>query len=127
MLPVGRLLHVTHNGVADGVGAGGNGTVQAAPTAHGVKIGQPVAALRHRVQNRLPAVVRLVDDPLKPIQLLRGVVDALFEHLLILVEHGDLRGRCTGVNDQNLHPFLLLVLSFILHKARRQNAECFTE
>lgn len=59
MLAVGSLLHIPHNGVADSVGAGGNGPVQAAPTAHGVKVAQLIAALRHRVQNGLLPVVRL--------------------------------------------------------------------
>ena len=114
MLPVGRLLHIAHHGIADGVGAGGDGPVQAAPAAHSVKIGQLIAALRHRIQNGLLPVVRLINDPVKLIQLLRGVVDALFEDLLVFVEHSDLCGSCAGVDDQNLHPFLLLLSSLIL-------------
>ena len=107
MLAVGSLLHIPHDGVADSVGAGGNGPVQAAPTAHGVKVAQLIAALRHRVQNGLLPVVRLVDDPVEPVQLLGGMVDALFEHLLVFVEHGDLCGSRTGIDNENLHGCVL--------------------
>ena len=103
VLAVGRGLHVVHDPVVDGVGAGGDGPVQAAPAAHGGKVRQPKAALRHGVQNGLLAEVRLVNDPVEPVQLLGRVVDALFEQLLLLVENGDLGAGSAGVDDQYLH------------------------
>lgn len=77
VLAVGRGLHVVHDPVVDGVGAGGDGPVQAAPAAHGGKVRQPKVALCHGVQNGLLAEVRLVNDPVEPVQLLGRVVNAL--------------------------------------------------
>ena len=124
VLAIGGLLHIPHHRVADGVGAGGDGPIQPAPAADGVKIREAEAALGHSVQNGLLPEVGLVDDPVEPVQLLGGVVDAFFEDLIVLVEHGDLGGGGAGVDDKNLQS---LILPCFFLAGRCKNTECFTE
>ena len=76
MLAVGSRLHVVHDPVVDGVGAGGNGAVQTAASAHRVKVRQLVPGGGDGVQNGGLAVVRLIDDAVELVQLLGRVVDA---------------------------------------------------
>ena len=99
MLAIGGGLHVVHDPVVDGVGAGGDGPVQAAPAAHRVEVRQAEAALRHGVQNGLLAVIRLVDDPVEAVQLLGGVVHGGLINLRLLVENGHLGAGGAGVDD----------------------------
>ena len=99
VLAVGGGLHVAHDAVVDGVGAGGDGAVQAAAAAHGIEVRQLVAGVGDGAENGLAAVVRLVDDPLEPVQLLRGVVDGQLVELLLVLEHRDLGGGGAGVDD----------------------------
>ena len=94
-----RRGHVVHDPVVDGVGAGGDGPVQAAPAAHRVEVRQAEAALRHGVQNGLLAVIRLVDDPVEAVQLLGGVVHGGLINLRLLVENGHLGAGGAGVDD----------------------------
>ena len=107
MLAIGRGLHVRHDPVVDGVGAGGDGAVQTAPAAHGGEVGQLIARLGDGLENGLLAVIRLIDDAGELIQLLGGVIDRDLEQLLLVLEYRDLGGGSAGVNDQQLH-----VLSF---------------
>ena len=99
MLAIGRRLHVVHDLVIDGVGAGGDGAVQAAAAAHRVKVRQLVAGGGDGVQNGGLAVVRLIDDAVELIQLLGGVVKPQLVELLLLVEHRDLRAGSAGVDN----------------------------
>ena len=107
MLAVGRGLHVGHDPVVDGVGAGGDGAVQTAPAAHGGEVGQLIARLGDGLENGLLTVIGLIDDAGELIQLLGGVIDRYLEQLLLVLEYRDLGGGSAGVNDQQLH-----VLSF---------------
>ena len=107
MLAVGGLLHILHHPVADGVGAGGDRTVQAATATHGVEILQAEAALRHRLQHRPLTQGRLIDDPVEALQLLSRVDDALLQQLPFLLKHRHLGGGGAGIDDQYLHPFPL--------------------
>ena len=113
MLAVGRGLHIVHHLIVDGVGAAGNGAGQSAAPAHRVKVLQLVAGLGDGAEDGVLAVVRLVDDPLEPVQLLGGVVDAQLEQLLLLLEHRDLRAGGAGVDDKDLHVGLPLFLLFL--------------
>ena len=99
VLAVGGGLHVVHDLIIDGVGAGGDGAVQAAAAAHRVEVRQLVAGGGDGVQNSGLAVVRLVDDAVELVQLLGGVVDAQLVQLLLLLEHRDLRAGGAGIDD----------------------------
>ena len=110
VLTVGSGLHIVHDLVIDGIGAGGDGAVQAAAAADRVEIAQLEARLGDGIQNSLFAVVRLVDDLVELIQLLRGVIQTELEQLLILLKDRNFGRGCAGIDNQNLHrasPFFL--------------------
>ena len=105
VLAVGRGLHIGHDLVIDGVGAGGDGAVQPAAAADRGKIGQLVSSIADGLENGRLAIVRLVDDPGEPVQLLGRVVDGDLEQLLLVLKHRDLGGGSAGIYDQKLHSF----------------------
>ena len=107
MLAVGRRLHICHHLVVDSISAGGDGTVQAAAAAYGIKVRKLEACFGNSRQNRVLAVIRLVDDLLKLVQFLRGMVNAQFEKLLVFLKNSNLCGSGAGIDDQHFHGVLL--------------------
>ena len=100
MLALHTGLQVSQQGIADGVGAAGDGLEQAA-AAHDDVQGLGVAVfLLQEVQNDLLAEVLLVDDAGVLGDLLGGVAQRFFKQQGLVLEHADLGGGGAGVDDQ---------------------------
>lgn len=100
MLALHTGLQVSQQGIADGVGAAGDGLEQAA-AAHDDVQGLGVAVfLLQEVQNDLLAEVLLVDDAGVLGDLLGRVAQRFFKQQGLVLEHADLGGGGAGVDDQ---------------------------
>ena len=103
MLAIWRRFHVMHHPFIHGVCTRWNGTIQAAPTAHRVKIPHIIAGSSNSVENRRLSILRLIDHMGESIQLFRRMIDAHLEELLLLLKDGHLCAGGSGIDNQYFH------------------------
>ena len=93
-------LQVSQQGIADGIGAAGDGFEQTA-AAHDDVEGLGIAVLFfQKVQNDLLSEVLLVDDAGILGDFLGGVAQRFFKQQGLILEHTDLGGGGAGIDDQ---------------------------
>ena len=100
VLALHALYQVGQQGVADGIGAAGDGLEQAAAADDHVQALGVAVFLFQEVQNDLLAEVLLVDDACIFGDLLGGMAQGLLKQQRFILEHAHLRGGRAGIDDQ---------------------------
>ena len=110
MLALDALFQVGQQLVADGVGAAGDGLEQAAAADDDVQRVDVAVFLLQKVQDDLLAEILLVDDGGVLGDLLGGMAQRFLKQQRLVLEHADLGGGGTGIDDQafDRHGDLLL-------------------
>ena len=113
-------LQVSQQGVADGVGAAGNGLEQTAAADDDVQALGVAVFLFQEVQDDLLAEVFLVNDAGVFGNLLGGMTQRFLEQQGLVLEHANLGGGGAGVNDQRFDGHDIFSLSFLIPLSDRR-------